>query len=96
MDSKDTPSMSANLVNSVILTLIARAAMILATLALPVAGWMLSRGISTIDSIENKVNILHDNTLENGGVVKLIQQNQIIQGTILQDHETRVRLLEKR
>lgn len=84
------------LVNSVILTIIARFAMIIAAAALPVVGWVAIRGISTVDEVARKIDTVRDLALETSLNVKLIQQTQTIQGASLADHETRMRLLERK
>lgn len=79
------------LVNSVALTLIARIAMVIAAGALPVAGWMLSRGISSIDEVSRKIDTMRDQAFETNGTVKLIQQTQTLQTKTIDDHEIRIR-----
>lgn len=85
---------ASKLANNVMLTLIARGAMILATASLPIAGWMLERSVATIDNMAAKIDTIRDQTIETGGAIKLIQQSQTVQGQILADHEARVRALE--
>lgn len=80
--------LSKQLVDSVSLTLIARLAMIAATVALPVAGWMLKRGIDTVDRVEVGVRTLEGTQ----SVLHLKVDNLLGQ---FQDHETRIRVLEK-
>lgn len=82
------------LVNSAILTITARFAMIIATAALPVVGWIALRGINTVDDVARKIDNVRDLALETSLNVKLIQQTQTLQGASLADHETRMRLLE--
>lgn len=86
----------AKLVNNAALTVMSRLAMILATAALPVAGWMVLRGINAVDDVAKKVDTIRDQTLETNGNVKLIQQTQTIQGATLADHESRMRTLERK
>lgn len=82
------------LVNSAILTIVARFAMIVAAGALPVGGWMLQRSIGTVDEIARKIDAVRDLAVETSLNVKLIQQAQLMQTSAVQDHETRLRLLE--
>lgn len=83
------------LVDSVFLTLIARGAIIIATLvALPLAGWMLNRAVDAVDRLSAKVDALREQSLDISGTVKLIQQSQDTQSRAIADHEARVRLLE--
>ena len=92
----DCPSAGAKLVNSVILTLLARGAMILITvLGLPMAGWMMQRSVSSFDDISKKVDTIRDQSFETGSTVKLIQQSQESQTRLIADHELRVRTLEQ-
>lgn len=84
------------LVNSAVLTVIARLAMVFAAGAAPVGGWMLQRAITSVDEVARKIDAARDLALETGVNVKLIQQTQQIQGAVLADHETRVRILEGR
>lgn len=81
---------------SVWLRLISRFAVIAAVVALPLIGWMGSRAVSTVDDISVKVDNIKDRIIETNGNVKLIQQTQEAQKTILADHEARVRQLEQR
>lgn len=95
----DAPPVNGNgngvkLVNSAILTIVARFAMIIATSALPVVGWIALRGINTVDDIGRKIDTVRDLSLETSLNVKLIQQTQTLQGASLADHETRMRMLE--
>lgn len=96
-----------SLANNPLLTLVARFAMILAAAALPIAGWMIQRGVNSVDLISEridknstelnrKVDAIKDQSTETGSNVKLIQQTQQVQGAVISDHETRVRLLEGR
>lgn len=82
--------------NSVTLILISRVAMILAVAALPVAGWMIQRGISSIDDISRKIDTLKDQAFETSASVKLIQLTLTNQTQMIADHEARVRILENR
>ncbi len=86
---------SDKLANNVVLILISRIAMIAATAALPIAGWMLERGISAVDRIGEQVNVVHDQLTETGGTIRLIQQTQQVQNGIIVDHEQRMRSLER-
>lgn len=81
--------------NSVGLTLIARGAMIFATVVgLPIAGWMMNRAVDAVDKMVAKVDTIKEQSLETNGTVKLIQQTQGMQTQIIADHESRVRTLE--
>lgn len=84
------------LVNSAILTVVARFAMITAAAALPVGGWMLQRSISTVDEIARKIDSVKDLSVETSLNVKLIQQMQQFQASAVSDHEARVRAIEAR
>lgn len=91
----DQASPGSKLVNSVALTLIARGAMILATVVgLPVAGFMLQRGVNTVDEVSQKIDTMRNQAFETNSTVKLIQQTQGMQTQIIADHEARVRTLE--
>lgn len=84
------------LVNSAILTIVARLAMVVAAGAMPVAGWMLTRSINTVDEVSSKIDRVKELAVETSFNVKLIQQTLQLQTQALQDHETRVRVLENR
>jgi hypothetical protein len=88
-------AVTKDLADSTTLMVIARLAMIAATAALPAVGWLLIRSVSTVDDIGHKVDSVHDQVLETGGTVKVIQQTQTVQGQILTDHEARMRALER-
>jgi hypothetical protein len=49
---------------------------------------------SSVDKISEKIDTLRDQALETNGSVKLIQQTQISQGRMLDDHEARLRAAE--
>jgi hypothetical protein len=83
-----------DLVNNTVLTVLARLAMLGATAALPVAGWLLVRGVNTMDRVSDKADTIHEQLLGAASDVKLLQQTQQIQQQILADHEARVRTLE--
>lgn len=83
------------LANNNVLTVLARFAMIGATVALPLVGWMAQRGITTVDEISHKVDAIKDQLIEAGGTMKLIQNTQQIQGATLSDHESRLRAQER-
>lgn len=72
------------LVNSVILTLIARAVIIV---GIPMASWMTIRAVTSIDTMK-------DQAFETNTTVKLIQQTQTSQTQIIADHEVRIRAVE--
>ncbi len=82
------------IVNNVYLVLIARIAMIVAASSLPIAGWMLQRSVSAVDLLSAKIDTVRDLALETGANVKLIQQSQQLQTSVVQDHENRIRILE--
>jgi hypothetical protein len=84
----------AKIANSVILTLVSRGAMIMATAALPIAGWFLQRSVNTIDTMSTKIDTIHDQIIETGASIRLIEMNQTGQDRLLVDHEQRVRILE--
>jgi hypothetical protein len=91
----DSPTSADKLANNVIITLVARAAMIFgATVGLPVVGWMLQHSINVIDAMTVKIDTIQAQTFETSGTIRLIQQMQTAQGQILADHEARVRALE--
>jgi hypothetical protein len=78
----------AKLVDSVALTLFSRVAAIVATsLILPVAVWMLGRGVATIDEISKKIDTMREASIEQAAEIRVQQR-------ILTDHEQRVRVLE--
>jgi hypothetical protein len=93
------PTSSERLVNSAVLTMVARFAMIGAAAALPIIGtalgWALQRGVNSVDEIGKKVDSIKDQSAETGMDVKLIKQIQQMQGASLADHEARVRILER-
>lgn len=78
------------------LAIAARLAMLFSAVSLPIAGWMIQRGINSVDEVARKIDAARDLALEIGVNVKLIQQTQQIQGAIMGDHETRLRILEGR
>jgi hypothetical protein len=87
---------SEKLVNCVALTLFARLAMVAATtLILPVGLWMAQRGVSTIDEISKKIDLMKESALEQGGEIRALRMQSTAQQQILADHETRVRELER-
>ena len=75
---------SAKLVDSVALTLTARVAMIV---AMPVACWMGSRLVATVDEISKKLDLMKEASIEQSLELRTQQRT-------LADHETRVRVLE--
>jgi hypothetical protein len=75
---------SAKLVDSVALTLTARVAMIV---AMPVACWMGSRVVATVDEISKKLDLMKEASIEQSLELRTQQRT-------LADHETRVRVLE--
>src|SRR5262245_46338578 len=86
---------SAKLVDNVILTLLARGAILLATsVILPAALWIGSRGISTVDEISKKIDSMKESSIEQAGELKALRTLSNAQGQILADHEARVRVLE--
>lgn len=84
------------LANSVILILLSRFAMIFAAGSLPIAGWMLNRSIATVDHISLKVDQLRDQLIDTNSTMRLMQQTQQVQNSVINDHETRMRGLERR
>lgn len=82
--------------NNVVLLLVSRFAMILAASALPVGGWMLQRAVASVDRLSDKVDALRDQMTETGGTIRLVQQTQALQSGFINDHEARMRLLERR
>ena len=68
---------------------------LLATIALPILGWMAQRGVSTVDLIVSKVDGVKDQVTETSNNVKVIQLTQDTQKAILADHEARVRVLAR-
>ena len=86
---------SAKLVDSVALTLTARVAMIVATsLILPIALWMGNRGVSAIDEIGKKLDVMKEASIEQSAEIRALRVESNAQQRILADHEARVRLLE--
>ena len=85
---------SAKLVDSVALTLTARVAMIVATGILPVAIWMGSRGVATIDEIAKKLDVMKEASIEQSAEIRALRVETNAQQRILADHEARVRVLE--
>ena len=95
---------SAKLVDSVALTLTARVAMIVATsLILPIALWMGSRGVATIDEIAKKLDVMKEASIEQSAEIRALRVESNAQRVetnaqqrILADHEARVRVIEAR
>ena len=92
---------SAKLVDSVALTLTARVAMIVATGILPIAIWMGSRGVATIDEIAKKLDVMKEASIEQSAEIRALRVESNAQRVetnaqqrILADHEARVRVLE--
>ena len=86
---------SEKLVNNVILTLVARGAMIVATgLLLPAALLLGSRGLSSLDDIAKKLDAMKEQAIEQAGEIKALRVQSSAQQQILADHEARVRVLE--
>ena len=85
---------SAKLVDSVALTLTARVAMIVATGILPIAIWMGSRGVATIDEIAKKLDVMKEASIEQSAEIRALRVETNAQQRILADHEARVRVLE--
>ena len=87
----------SKLVDNVILTLIARFAIVFAsTVGLPAAFWMMNRAVNSVDVISTKIDTLRDQQLETGGALKLMQQIQTADHHTLEDHEARLRGVETR
>ena len=85
---------SAKLVDSVALTLTARVAMIVATGILPIAIWMGSRGVATIDEIAKKLDVMKEASIEQSAEIRALRVESNAEQRILADHEARVRVLE--
>jgi hypothetical protein len=86
---------SAKLVDSVALTLTALVAMIIATsFILPIALWMGSRGVASIDEIAKKLDLMKEASIEQPAEIRALRVESTAQQRILADHEARVRLLE--
>ena len=85
---------SAKLVDSVALTLTARVAMIVATGILPIAIWMGSRGVATIDEIAKKLDLMKEASIKQSAEIRALRVESNAQQRILADHEARVRVLE--
>ena len=84
----------SNFTNSTVLRLISRLALLGITIIVPIIGWVVQRGVTTIDEVSHKVDALHDQSVEANGHLKLIQEKQFQQSTIIADHEARMRFLE--
>lgn len=85
----------SKLVNSVALQLISRFAIIAATaIGLPTAYAMIGRAVSTADTISAKLDVMKEQAAEVNGNIRLIQQTQNAQGSLLADHEIRIRGVE--
>ena len=82
---------SAKLVDSVALTLTARVAMIV---AMPVAFWMGSRVVATVDEISKKLDLMKEASIEQSAEIRALRVESNAQQRILADHEARVRVLE--
>jgi hypothetical protein len=87
---------SAKLVDSVALTLTARVAMIVATGILPIAIWIGSRGVATIDEISKKLDSMKEASIEQSAEIRALRVESTAQQRILADHEARVRVIEAR
>src|SRR5262245_54408286 len=94
---------SAKLVDSVALTLTARVAMIVATGILPIAIWMGSRGVATIDEIAKKLDLMKEASIEmkeasieQSAEIRALRVETNAQQRILADHEAWVRVIEAR
>src|SRR6516164_7916436 len=85
---------SARLVDSVALTLTARVAKLVATGILPIAIWMGSRGVATIDEIAKKLDLMKEASIEQSAEIRALRVETNAQQRILADHEARVRVLE--
>jgi hypothetical protein len=93
----DQPEKTASekLVNNVILTLVARGAIVLATgLVLPLALMMGQRAVNNIDEIAKKLDAMRDQAFEASAAIQMQKTLSTQQGQILSDHEARVRMLE--
>src|SRR6516164_1273766 len=86
---------SAKLVDSVALTLTALVAMIIATsFILPIALWMGSRGVASIDEIAKKLDLMKEASIEQSAEIRALRVESNAEQRILADHEARVRVLE--
>lgn len=93
MIDESTPG--SKLVNSVALQLMSRFAIIAATaVGLPTAFAMISRAVSTADTISAKLDVMKEQAAEVNGNIRLIQQTQSTLGNQLADHEIRIRGVE--
>lgn len=92
----DEKTASEKLVNNVILTLVARGAMILATgLILPIALFIGNRAVSNLDDIGRKIDTMREQAIEQAGEIRSLRQLSTTQQQLLADHEARVRVLER-
>lgn len=85
---------SEKVANNVVLLLVSRIAMVVASGALPIAGWVLERAVVAVDNLGVKVDGLRDDLKDTSANVRLVQQTQVIHQQVLADHEARIRILE--
>src|SRR3979490_323862 len=95
MANQPEKTASEKLVNNVILTLVARGAIVLATgLVLPLALMMGQRAVSNIDEIAKKLHAMRARAFETSAASQMLKTVSTLQGQILSDHEARVPMLE--
>ena len=97
------------LFDNAMLTLASRLAMLLASLFLPVVGFLgafaFNRAVSSFDDLGRKVDATREETIDKidrltfdvadtNGRLKLVQQAQSVQNQMVADHEARMRFLE--
>ena len=83
------------LVNSVAITLIARFAIIFASVVgVPMAVFLITRSISSQDKVIETVSAIRDQGIETAGALRLIKQSQEWQASTINDHESRLRKVE--
>lgn len=89
----DEKTTSAKLVDNVLLTLVARCAMIIAT---PLTLMMGQRAINNIDEISKKIDIMREQAIETSADIRALRVELAEQERTLADHEARVRMIEAR
>ena len=102
--------LARKLFENAMLTLASRIAILLASLLLPVMGFLgtfaFNRAVSSFDELGRKVDLIREETAvkldkfandaaEANYNIKLAQQSQRIESLTLADHETRMRRLEE-
>jgi hypothetical protein len=66
------------------------------SLILPIALWMGSRGIATIDEIAKKLDRMKEASIEQSADIRALRVESTAQQRILANHEARVRVIEAR